>query len=244
MLKQALGEVGAPRSWLRLNRWHPHGERTTVTEMRRLPRLQPAHAAVALVASCGPASCAPPSEPDTPDTQVVVIEPSDGADTSEIDLEPEPAPAPKQAPEPDDEVVPCAAVTQAVLRSAMQSRRASEIDAGMGPKSFRCAKLQEGETLTQAFTLQPGRCYSVMAHSLPAIAEIDIVLMPHMQGTLPGMTAPHRIVLAQTRATGPSATLGSGANCYRNPLPMPMPVRAVVTARAGAGPVALRVYEK
>jgi len=94
------------------------------------------------------------------------------------------------------------------------------------------------QTLEQQITLQPNKCYSVVAVGMPPISELNVQFLAVT--IIPGM-AP---VLATDQDTGASATLGKKPNCYKWALPVPVPVKVVVTAAGGQGVAAAQVYEK
>jgi hypothetical protein len=93
-------------------------------------------------------------------------------------------------------------------------------------------------TLEQQITLQPSKCYSVVAVGMPPISELNVQILAVT--IIPGM-AP---VLATDQDTGASATLGKKPNCYKWALPLPAAVKVVVSAAGGQGVAAAQVYEK
>jgi hypothetical protein len=94
------------------------------------------------------------------------------------------------------------------------------------------------QTLEQQIMLQPNKCYSVVAIGLPPISELNVQFVA--VAIVPGM-AP---VLAVDQDTGPSAVLGKKPNCYKWALPLPVSVRAVVSAAGGQGLAAAQIFEK
>jgi hypothetical protein len=108
----------------------------------------------------------------------------------------------------------------------------------VGP--IACVVLAEGATLTEPLTLAPSRCYTILAHAFPHVTEIDIEMAP--KGGVPAAFA--GMVLAKDSETGPLATIGKGATCFKNPLPLPAPMVLRVTARKGWGAVALQAFSK
>ena len=86
--------------------------------------------------------------------------------------------------------------------------------------------------------LQPNKCYTVVATSLPPVAEVNVQIVA--VAPLPGL-AP---VLATDMDTGPNAVLGRKPNCYKWALPLPAPVKVVLQVPAGSGLVAAQLYEK
>jgi hypothetical protein len=93
-------------------------------------------------------------------------------------------------------------------------------------------------TLEQQILLQPNKCYSVVAVGMPPISELNVQLLAVT--VIPNM-AP---ILATDQDSGPSATLGKKPNCYKWLLPLPVPVKVVVTAAGGQGVAAAQVFEK
>ena len=51
-------------------------------------------------------------------------------------------------------------------------------------------------------------------------------------------------VLAADQTQGPSASIGSGKNCYKNPFPVAAPVILTLKATKGGGPAGAQVYSK
>jgi hypothetical protein len=86
--------------------------------------------------------------------------------------------------------------------------------------------------------LQPNKCYTIVATSLPPVAEVNIQIVA--VAPLPGL-AP---VLATDMDTGPNAVLGRKPNCYKWALPLPAPAKVVLQVPAGSGLVAAQLYEK
>ena len=94
------------------------------------------------------------------------------------------------------------------------------------------------QVLEQQIMLQPNKCYSVVAAGMPPISELNVQFLAVT--VIPGM-AP---ILAVDQDTGPSATLGKKPNCYKWALPLPTPVKVVVSAAAGQGVAGAQVFEK
>jgi hypothetical protein len=51
-------------------------------------------------------------------------------------------------------------------------------------------------------------------------------------------------VFAQDSEQGPIASIGGGAQCFKNPLPLPGAGVAEVVAKQGGGPIAVQIYSK
>ncbi|HKO53332.1 MAG TPA: hypothetical protein VJV79_36740 [Polyangiaceae bacterium] len=145
---------------------------------------------------------------------------------------PAPAPAPT-TPAPLDPAV-AAAVTPMLTQLAASQTVA-------GSKALGTAivgNVGGAQVLEQQIMLQPNKCYSVVAAGMPPISELNVQFLAVT--VIPGM-AP---ILAVDQDTGPSATLGKKPNCYKWALPLPTPVKVVVSAAAGQGVAGAQVFEK
>lgn len=109
---------------------------------------------------------------------------------------------------------------------------------GMQPegKAF-AANFQPGQTLEQPFTLNPGKCYSVVGVGM-GIQQMDITIVTQPVPQLPPQ------VLAQSNTQGPNATLGGKGACYKNPTPFAAPAKVVVKATQGQGMGLAQIYVK
>jgi hypothetical protein len=180
------------------------------------------------------------SEPEVPVTPV-----ADGGTTATA--APPPPPPPPPAPTTDPTAVgPCDAVTQLALQTAIQSREKAELGPGMKKEgTFRCEKVTEGGSTKVPVTLQPGRCYTFLAHSFPNVTEVNVFVKPNFGPQPPPLLAGFaNMVFAQDAETGPTASIGKGTDCFKNPLPLPGAAVVDVVSQAGAGPVALQIYSK
>lgn len=125
-----------------------------------------------------------------------------------------------------------AAVAQPILTGLAQKEVA-----GMQPDGPSFAgQFQQGQTLEQAFQIQPGKCYSVVGVGV-GITELDVQIVLH-QPPLPPYVA------AQDQGTGPQAVLGGGGQCFKNPLPVGGPAKVVMKATGGSGIAMAQVYSK
>jgi hypothetical protein len=97
---------------------------------------------------------------------------------------------------------------------------------------------QPGQQLETVITMQPGKCYTVIAVGLPAVSEVNIQLVASTP--VPGMNP----VLAQDQSTGPQAVLGKAPNCYKWALPLPGAGKVITSVAAGQGVAVVQVYEK
>jgi hypothetical protein len=75
--------------------------------------------------------------------------------------------------------------------------------------------------------------------AVPTITNLDIQLVPSI--AIPGMPA---AVVAADSSQGATAIVGQQPNCYKWALPLPTPVKVVVSAAAGQGLAGAQVYEK
>jgi len=148
-------------------------------------------------------------------------------------------PTPASSPPPAAAPGAADAATAAAVRLALQPRAATEAKGMKEDGAAIGGMLQEGGELTQEFMLMPGKCYTILGQGLPPIAELDMQLAgkPLVAGLPPA-------VLAADSTTGPSANIGAGKNCYKNPLPVAGPVILTVKATKGSGPAGAQVYSK
>jgi len=97
---------------------------------------------------------------------------------------------------------------------------------------------QPCQTLEAQVNLQPGKCYVVVGAGAPPVTEVNVKLVGVLP--LPG-SAP---VMAQDSDQGVQAVIGRKPNCYKNALPVPVPVKMVLEVAAGSGIAAAQLYEK
>jgi hypothetical protein len=101
---------------------------------------------------------------------------------------------------------------------------------------------QQGQTMEQAFTLQPGKCYTVVAASA-GIQQVDVELLAVT--VIPGMSPSMGKATGTAGLAGSQAVLGSKANCIKLAFsPVPVQAKFVVTATRGAGMAAAQLYVK
>ena len=109
---------------------------------------------------------------------------------------------------------------------------------GMQPDgSAFAAQFQEGQTMEQPLTLQPGKCYTVVAVSL-GIQELDAMIAAQPLPQVP--PAP----LAQDSSSGSQAVVGGKGSCFRNAAPIAVPAKVIVKATRGSGQAVAQVYVK
>lgn len=95
-----------------------------------------------------------------------------------------------------------------------------------------------GQSLSAQVTMQPGKCYTVIAAGAPPVSEVDVQLVPMI--ALPGLASP---VLATDKTQGPSGVIGSKAECFRWAFPFPAAVKVVLSVPQGNGIAAAQVFE-
>ena len=121
----------------------------------------------------------------------------------------------------------------------MNGLATQEAPAGAKPVgSMLAGQFQQGQTLEQQLSLQPGKCYTVIGTGLPPVSEVNVRFVAVTP--IPGSA----MVMAQDQGTGASAVLGKKPNCYKNPAPFALPVKLVLEVAGGSGVAAAQVYEK
>ena len=128
----------------------------------------------------------------------------------------------------------------ALVRGALYPRAATEAKGMKEDGEAVGGILQEGGVLTQEFTLQPGRCYTVLGQGLPPITELDLQVAP--KPLIAG--APVLIPPVTDQTTGAAASISPGKNCYVNPTFLPVAVILTVKATKGSGPAGAQVYSR
>jgi len=127
----------------------------------------------------------------------------------------------------------------AVVQPVMNELAKQHIVAGSKPLgSILAGNFQTGQTLEAQIQLQPNKCYSIVASSLPPVTELNLQLVAATP--LPTL-AP---VLAADSETGPTAIIGKKPNCYKWAFPLPAAARVVIQVAAGSGLAGAQVYEK
>lgn len=132
---------------------------------------------------------------------------------------------------------PIAVPAAAAIQPLLTQLAVGEVQ-GMQPEGSAFAgNFQEGQVLEQQFTIQAGKCYSVVAASM-GIQELDVQLVLN-----PAPLPPQ--VLAQDNTQGGTAVLGGKASgCFKNALPLGGPGKIVVKATRGAGLAIAQIYIK
>jgi len=154
---------------------------------------------------------------------------------------------PPSAPTPHAPASPAGCARDA-LTTALAERARLQLGDDLAPivGATVCRDLGEGERLRTHFTVQPDRGYAILAHTLPGVDAIDLVLWADVPvGNRSRLRLVADTVLAQD--DGLVATIGAGDGGYRfDVVPgwtEPVPVVAEAKVVAGEGPVALAPYE-
>jgi hypothetical protein len=95
---------------------------------------------------------------------------------------------------------------------------------------------QAGQCLEVQVTLNPGKCYTAIGTGAGP-TEVDVQLQ------LP-LPPPGNQTVAQDNGSGPMAVLGKSPDCFKNPSPLPVPMKFVLKVPAGSGMAAAQLYEK
>jgi hypothetical protein len=99
-------------------------------------------------------------------------------------------------------------------------------------------QFQQGQSLEQPMTIQPGKCYTVVAVGA-GIQEVDITMVATTP--IPGQSPQ----LGKDTTQGSQASLGGKGNCVKLAIiPFPVQAKFVVTATRGAGIAAAQLYVK
>jgi hypothetical protein len=145
-------------------------------------------------------------------------------------------PAPTQTGTSTGQATPIAPAAVSAATPVLTAMAASEVQ-GMQPEGGAFAgQFQDGQTLEQPFNIQPGKCYSVIGVGL-GVQELNLQIVAQPAPMLPP------VVLSQDNTTGPNATLGGKGQCFKNPLPVGGPAKAIMTVR-GTGLAVAQIYVK
>ncbi len=121
--------------------------------------------------------------------------------------------------------------------NAMLTTEATKLAKGMvaeGPPTKGI--VQEGTKLEAVTTLQPGRCYSIIAVSPQgSVSSLDMELM---------MAPFFTLSAGKNSKTGNVALIGGASNPLCPMALLPIPYRIDVTAKKGSGPVAVQVLSR
>jgi hypothetical protein len=120
-------------------------------------------------------------------------------------------------------------LAEAAAREAPDMQLAGDLIAG---------KLAPGVFVEQEIRLEPGRCYALIAVGGDGITELDaeITRMNPVRGKGDS--------LAADAATGTTAVIGGGGNCYQFDGKAPTAARFTLRARAGQGVAVGQLYAR
>jgi hypothetical protein len=97
---------------------------------------------------------------------------------------------------------------------------------------------QEGQTLEAPFTLQPGKCYTLVAAGAgPSHVEVEMMYTV----PIPGIPAPS---IGTSPEKGPTATIGGKGKCLKPISPIAATAKFILRAKKGAGVAAAQLYSK
>lgn len=147
--------------------------------------------------------------------------------------QPQPGQAAGTAAQPLD---PSAAAAAQPVLNGLASTQAPEGAKPVG--AAMVGNFSAGQTLTNDFQLQAGKCYTVVAAALPPVTEVNVKFVA--VSPIPSSA----MILAQDNDAGSQAVLGEKPNCYKNALLFAVPVRVVLEVTGGQGIAAAQVYEK
>jgi hypothetical protein len=143
------------------------------------------------------------------------------------------------APSASASVAPAllAAGADAALDAAIQTIASKDAPGMTAEGSVGHETLQEGGHFNMIVTLQPGKCYTIIAMSAPLqVSELGVQLF----------MLPLNLASGQSPASDKNpAVLGrgkAGATCPISPIPVPYKVD--VTAKKGAGRIAVAVFSR
>lgn len=184
------------------------------------------------------------SEPEFAETPV----PDAGAQPTPPPTATAPPPAPDGgAPAPAVVAGPCDPNQSLALTTMLSGRAAAEAPGATPEGPPTCGVVGEGQSATgPTLTLQQNVCYTVLAHALPPVTEVDVLIEADVAaaGVPPAFQAAIPKLLAQDADSGEKAAIGAKGTCYKNPWPFPLMVKLVAKARTGSGPVAAQLYKK
>ncbi len=147
--------------------------------------------------------------------------------------------APTTSAAPSSPIAPIEPALAQAAQAVLDQVAKQEAPAGARATGLpKVGLLGMGQSMEMAITMQPGKCYTVIAIGLPPVVELNVQLMPAT--TIPGMTP----VLGQDQDVGPRAIVGKKPNCFKWPLPMAGAANVVTTVATGTGLVGVQVYEQ
>lgn len=102
-----------------------------------------------------------------------------------------------------------------------------------------------GQTLSQPFTIAPGKCYTIIAAGVGPGMQVDITAQASGPVAIPGFNPQFGSAQGKPSPTGSQAVLGGGNNCIKLALsPVPIQATYVITVSKGSGMVAAQLYSK
>lgn len=169
---------------------------------------------------------------------------------------PRPMPAPMPTPAaiaPPAPVLPppCDQAQYLATSTSMQARAAAEAP-GMKPQGTPiCGVVGPGQAVVgPIFMLEPGYCYTFLGQSLPPVVDMEMALQLDASGALGAILPPNmgsyagmaQAPLLVSTTPGERISMADKRGCYQ--AAMPGPVKLVLKARNGSGPVAAQVFRK
>lgn len=167
-----------------------------------------------------------------------------------VDAAPPPPPVVDAGPVDAAPTAPqtCDGTMTLAVSSMFEGRRKAEAP-GMEPEGSPICHIapENVEVPSQTIMLQPGYCYTFLGQALPNVTEIDMKLvLDTVAGGLPPALAAMagNPLLLQDTLTGTSTAMGAKNECYKWALPAGAPVKLILKARTGSGPIAAQIYKK
>lgn len=166
----------------------------------------------------------------------------------EVPPQPVPTPMPivtepPPPPEPS-KYGPCMGDVASAMELQIRGRATTEAPNTKNELGYTCVVVREGETASVPVFLQPGGCYTFLAHSFPEVTEVDLALKPDFgPNPMPLLLPFANTVIAQDGDSGPQAAIGR-KECFKNPLPFGGQAKIEVRARVGEGPIAVMALTK
>jgi hypothetical protein len=142
----------------------------------------------------------------------------------------------------------CDGTMTLAVSSMFEGRRKTEAP-GMEPEGSPICHIapENIDVPSQTIMLQPGYCYTFLGQALPNVTEIDMKLvLDTVAGGLPPALAAMagNPLLLQDTLSGNVTSMGTKNDCYKWALPAGAPVKLVLKARTGSGPIAAQIYKK
>ncbi len=133
-----------------------------------------------------------------------------------------------------------------VAQTALATFANTALQPGMAREGNTLAgNFTPGQALSQAFTIAPGKCYSIVAAGVGPGMEVDITAQASGPVAIPGFNPQFGQAKGKPSATGSTAVLGEKANCIKLALsPIPIQATYVITVTKGSGMVAAQLFSK